>query len=149
MEYGILILFHLLGAAVWTGGHLVLALSVLPLALKERNPEIIHRFEERYERVGIPALVVQILTGLRLAMLFQPNVSEWFQLGDRVSAHIALKLGLLAVTLVLALHARLRLVPRLNRDNLGYLAGHIVAVTVLAVSFVLVGVSLRIGGFVW
>lgn len=59
---------HLLGAAVWTGGHLVLALSVLPKALRERSPQVLRDFEAGFERVGIPALIVQVASGLWLAL---------------------------------------------------------------------------------
>ena len=58
---------------------------------------------------------------------------------------IAYKLGLLGLTLLLALHARLRLVPRLDSSRLPWLALHIAAVTALAVMLVLVGLSIRLG----
>jgi hypothetical protein len=53
---------------------------------------------------------------------------------------------LLAATVALALHARLWLIPRLRDDNLPALAAHILAVTILAVLFVLAGVLFRVGG---
>ncbi len=46
MLFKILVILHTLGATVWTGGHLVLAVTVLPKALKSRNPDLIHQFEE-------------------------------------------------------------------------------------------------------
>ncbi len=53
---------------------------------------------------------------------------------------------LLLLTVMLAIHARLRLIPNLNAQNLPVLAGHVIGVTVLAVLFVLVGVGFRTGG---
>jgi len=41
MTYRLLVALHLLGAAVWVGGHLVLSISVLPRALRARDPGII------------------------------------------------------------------------------------------------------------
>lgn len=146
MEYAILISLHLLGAAIWTGGHMILALGILPGALRSRNVDAVRQFEEKYERIGIPALLVQALTGLRLAYLFLPDWSQWLSFESRVSTHIALKLTLLGLTLILAMHARFRLIPQLGEHNLRFLASHIIAVTILAVLFVLVGVSMRIGG---
>ena len=140
------IMLHVLGATVWTGGHLVLTLGFLPKALRERDPEVIRFFESRYERVGIPALLVQVVTGVILAFHYLPDFSSWFAFDNPTSTHIVLKLVLLGATLALALHARLRLVPNLAENNLRYLAGHIVAVTVISVLFVLVGVGLRTGG---
>ncbi|MBF3283866.1 copper transporter, partial [Pseudomonas aeruginosa] len=51
-----LLFLHLLGAAIWVGGHLVLALGILPGALRRRDPQAIRAFEQVYERIGIPAL---------------------------------------------------------------------------------------------
>jgi putative copper export protein len=144
IEY--VIMLHVLGAAVWTGGHLVLTLGFLPKALRERDPEPIRFFESRYERIGIPALLIQVVTGVVLAFHYLPSFSSWFTLDNHLSTHIVVKLALLLGTLGLALHARLRLIPNLAEDNLRYLAGHIVAVTVLSVLFVLVGVGVRTGG---
>ena len=45
-----------------------------------------------------------------------------------------------------ALHARLKLIPQLTDATLGTLAAHIIAVTVLAVLFVVAGVAFRFGG---
>jgi len=59
-----------------------------------------------------------------------------------------LKLALLAVTVALAIHARLRVVPRLDAATLRYLAYHIVAVTLLGVALLVVGVAIRTGAVV-
>ena len=144
--YVFLVIIHILGASVWTGGHLILTLGFLPRALRARDPGLIEHFESRFERIGIPALVVQVVTGLWLAHIRLPAVSRWFTLDTVQSTHIVLKLVLLFLTVVLAVHARLRLIPRLDAAGLNRLALHIVAVTVLAVLFVLAGVGFRVGG---
>jgi putative copper export protein len=59
---------------------------------------------------------------------------------------IGAKLILLAITLALAVHARLRLVPRLEEGALKPLAFHIVAITIVAVLMVVAGVGFRTGG---
>ncbi len=56
--YAWILLLHLLGAAIWTGGHLVLALGILPQALKTRDPKLLLAFERVYERIGLPALLL-------------------------------------------------------------------------------------------
>jgi putative copper export protein len=137
-----LIVMHVLGAAVWTGGHIVLAVGFLPAALRERDPQIITGFESRFERIGIPALVIQVITGVLLAWPLLSNPDE--PIGAHVAGSLGVKLVLLLVTLALAAHARLRLIPRLRPDNLGTLAIHIVAVTVVAILFVVVGVAIRL-----
>jgi len=143
--YGLLLFLHLLGATVWTGGHLVLALTILPRALRERSVEELRRFEASFERIGIPALALQIVTGLLLAYRQAPDLSRWFDFGDPIGRLIALKLLLLAATLALAVHARLRVIPRLSERNLTLLAWHVIPVTILAVLLLAVGLSFRTG----
>ena len=145
MELGILVFIHVLGASIWVGGHLILAIGFLPRALKENSFEIIEQFESRYEKIGIPALIVQILTGVRLAMIFVPKFADWFSFSTRTSAHIFIKLILLALTVLLAFHAKKFVHPK---KNLKLLAAHIILVTLLAVLLVYFGVSINTGGLV-
>ncbi|RMH93771.1 copper resistance protein CopD [Lysobacter pythonis] len=143
--YGFLLLLHVLGASVWVGGHLVLALGVLPGALRERDVAGLLAFESRYEKVGMPALAVQVVTGLWLAWRFLPEPMQWFDASTPIARLILAKLILLGLTVVIALHARLRVIPVLDGRRLPAMAGHVVAVTILSVLFVVVGLSARAG----
>jgi putative copper export protein len=144
--YHAVLLLHVFGATVWTGGHLVLALGVLPGALASGRLENLQAFESRFERVGIPALLIQVATGVWLAWRIVPDIGSWFAPHDAITAHVSAKLALLVLTLALALHARLRLIPSLGAQNVRLLAAHIVGVTLLSVLFVVVGVGFRFGG---
>lgn len=141
-----LVFFHVLGASVWVGGHIVLATTFLPRALKEKDPRLIQAFEEQFERIGIPALLLQIVTGLWMALIYVP-FNEWLSLASTHHRFLWMKLGLLAGTLALAIHARLFIIPKLSVESLPSLAFHIVLVTLLALSFVLVGLSFRFNFF--
>lgn len=143
--YALLLTLHVLGATVWTGGHLVLAFSILPRVLRERTAAELLRFEAAFERIGIPALLVQVGTGLWLAYRQVPEVGRWFGFADPVARLIGVKLILLLCTVLLAVDARLRILPRLTDATLVALAWHIVPVTVLSVLFVVVGVAFRTG----
>ena len=68
---------------------------------------------------------------------------EWFQLDAFPNNHILAKLVLLAATVGLALHARLRVLPGLDDKGLSALAWHVIPVTILSVLLVAVGVGLR------
>lgn len=140
----LLLLFHLLGATVWTGGHLVLTFAVLPRALADRDPGVITAFESRFERLGLPALAIQVVTGLVLAhrAIGLDNLLD----DNGVARAVLVKVVLLVVTLGLAADSRLRLIPRLSADTLPKLAWHIRLVTVVAVLFVVVGATIRFGG---
>lgn len=144
--FPLVLTLHLLGGCVWTGGHLVLALRVLPAALRARDPAAITAFERAFEPVGLPALVVQVATGLWLAARFGWTPAALLAPAGGLQRAIDAKLALLALTVALAAHARLRLIPGLRAEGLPLLAAHIVAVTVTSVLFVAVGASLRVGG---
>lgn len=145
MTYRVLVALHLLGATVWVGGHLVLALTVLPRALRARDPAIVREFESGFERLGIPALLLQVVTGLWLAYHWAPHVAGWFAPSTPVARLVLVKLVLLTATVALAVHARLRVIPRLEAGTLRFLACHIVAVTLLGVGLLVVGVAIRTG----
>jgi putative copper export protein len=146
VTYYTLLCLHILGATIWVGGHLVLATTILPRALKARKASIITDFEQGYERLGMPALAVQILTGLWLAHRLLGSAANW--LGDTPQAHLVhVKLLCLAATVGLAIHAKTRVIPRLRDDNIPVLGAHIVGVTILGVLFTFAGASLRLGGY--
>lgn len=144
--YSELLFIHIVAATVWVGGHLVLAIGLLPRALATRDPEIILGFERIYERIGLPAMVVQVVTGLWLAHQVQPGIETWTDWSDPLSLTICVKLACLVATVALAVHARLFIIPRLTAARLPLLAVHIVAVTVFALAFVWLGVAFRQGG---
>jgi putative copper export protein len=143
--YNYVLLLHVLAATVWTGGHLVLATAILPRVLKTKSPNDLLQFEAAYEKVGMSALVIQVLSGLWMAHARVPDMRTWFSLSSPMTALISLKLALLAATVATALDARLRIVPHLSAENLPAMARRIYLITVLSVGFVVVGVSFRTG----
>lgn len=143
--YKLILLTHVLAATVWTGGHLVLAITVLPKALRQRSVADILKFESGFERVGISALIIQVVTGIAMALYRMPDIGTWFDFGNPVARLILLKLTLLLLTALFAIDAKLRVIPNLTEKSLNSLAYHIVAVTVISVLFVFVGVSFRTG----
>ncbi|WP_211264637.1 CopD family protein [Gynuella sunshinyii] len=145
MTYGIALLLHILAATIWTGGHIVLATIILPDVLRRKTPQKLLSFEALFERIAMPALLIQVVTGIYLAYHLLPDYSQWHQLNNPVSHGIIAKLTLLLITVLLALDARFRVMPKLSEDNLGDMAWHIIAVTLLAILFVATGVSFRTG----
>ncbi len=137
-----IIFLHILAATIWTGGHLILSLGFLPKAMAKRDFKVIESFESRFEPIGLPALLVLVLTGVYMTTHYAPDL---FQLNwkDHYTRHVLLKYGLLILTLLLAIHARLILIPKKALKPLAY---HIIAVTFLSILFVLLGFSARSGG---
>jgi hypothetical protein len=62
----------------------VLATTLLPRALRHREPSIVLDFEKGFERIGLPALL-QVITGLLLASRWLPELSAWFNLDSNAS----------------------------------------------------------------
>ena len=145
--HGVMLFFHILGATIWTGGHIVLALIILPKALTESSTKILLDFESVYERIGMPALIMQIITGFYLALNIESNVLTWFDFDNKVTNVILIKLTLLTMTACLAINARFRVIPNLSKSNLALMGWHIRAVTIISILFVFVGVSFRTGWF--
>jgi len=143
--YGLLVTLHILSATIWTGGHIVLSIVVLPRVLRKRSPQQLLDFESVYEKIGMPALIIQIVTGLMLAYRMLPDLSLWFDMSIPLAHGIAAKLALLLLTVIFALDARFRVIPKLSESNLTDMALHIIPVTLFSILFVVVGVSFRVG----
>lgn len=137
-----LILLHVLGATIWAGGHLILSLGFLSRALRDKDITIIVNFETNYERIGIPALIIQVITGFWMVLYYVP-FNFWWSLDSPHHYYLWIKISLLLCTILLAVHARLFIIPKLTVERLPSLAFHIVMATVLAVAFVITGLSFR------
>jgi putative copper export protein len=113
----ILVILHTLGASVWIGGHLVLAVTVLPAALKNRDPDRIHQFEEHFEGFGLAALLLRVITGLWLTGIYFPDLQNFFAFESYLSTYVGIKLLVLVGTLALAIHARFFILSNLTKKT--------------------------------
>ena len=134
---------HLLAATIWTGGHLILSIIILPQVLKEKNVQKLRDFEGNYEKIGIPALIIQVVTGFYLIYNIVPDISKWFSFSDYFTTRIGIKLILLIATVLFAMSAKFFVIPKLNDNNLKLMAFHIISVTLIAVTFVIIGASFK------
>ncbi|MCE7934535.1 MAG: copper resistance protein CopD [Chlorobi bacterium CHB2] len=137
-----LVIIHVLGATIWVGGHLILAIRYLPKALQEKSTAPIVGFEHHYEALGLPALALQVITGIWMAHIYQV---EWFSFETVHYAIINTKIILLLCTVLLAIHARAFIIPSLTPKKLPLLASHIILVTIIAVAMLYLGLSFRLG----
>lgn len=143
MPHKWLLILHVLGAAVWVGGHLILCFRFLPESLRKKDPGIITAFEKKYEAIGMPSLLVQVITGVWMALLYNPRLIGF---ANGIETIISLKLILLATIVLLAAHVKLVIIPKLSAEKLRLLATHIIAVTAISVIMLYLGVSVRFGG---
>ena len=115
--------------------------------IKESGSYYYWFFESSFERIGIPALLFQVITGYYLVHYYASDVSQWLNLDMHIGRIFVVKLSCLMLTILLAAHARFRVIPNLDKDNLRYLAAHIIAVTIVSVVFVIAGLNFRTGYF--
>ena len=144
----VVLIFHLLAATVWVGGHLLLTVLLLPRAVRENDPSVILDFQKQYERFGMSSLLILVVTGIAMALDYGVYPGRWFHFADPIETVVSLKLSLLAATFALALSAQFFVIPRLKSGNpaLGVIAFHIISVTLLGVSMLIIGSSIRFGG---
>ena len=83
--FPLLVIVHALAATVWTGGHLVLDLGVLPRALRAQSA----------------ALAIQVLTGLGMGCIYLPGFQGLFSPANPIGMLVGVKLLLLAGTAAL------------------------------------------------
>lgn len=148
MNHHFLLIVHLLCAAIWVGGHLMLVFAYLPKALKEKNQHIILEYEKKYEPVGMPALALLVITGIMMAYKYGVGVEHWFHFATPIEKVVSVKLALLFVTVLFALSAQFRVLPKLknNADTLPEMSIHIISVTTIGVIMLILGSFVRFGG---
>jgi putative copper export protein len=146
MRHHLLLIIHLLAATLWIGGHLLLTLRYLPKALKTKDVGIIRNFEKQYEAVGLPALLILVVTGICMAYDYGITMSLWFTFSGALEKIISIKLLLLFSTFLLAVHARLFIIPRLSAERLNLMAAHIVLITLISIAMLVMGTFVRFGG---
>ncbi len=146
MSHHLLLIFHLLGAAIWVGGHLILAIGILPEVLKKKDPEILLNFERKYEKIGIPALLIMVISGIWMSYQFGIGFSDWFYFENPIETVISIKLILLFTTILFALSANIFVLPKLSPKKLPLMAFHVISVTILGVLMLIIGSFVRYGG---
>ena len=146
MKHHITLIIHLLAATIWVGGHLILCFRYLPKALKKKDPQVIMEFEKQYEPLGIPALLLLVITGILMAYDYNVTISTWFSFSNTIEKVVSIKLLLLLSTLLLAIHARFFLIPKLNTSNLLFMSLHIIILSFISVAMLVFGSLVRLGG---
>lgn len=145
----LLLIIHLICAAVWVGGHLVLAIAFLPKALKNRDFSYIHNFEKSYEPIGMPSLLLLVATGIKMAYDFGAEYQVWFSFSNPIETVVSLKLLCLLLTVCFAISAQTRVLPKLRKgqiEKLPEMAFHIISVTLIGITMLILGSFVRYGG---
>lgn len=147
-NHHLLLIAHLLAAAIWVGGHSLLLVSYVPRALKQNNKFVILDFEARYERLGMSALVVLVATGIAMAIDYGVLPEHLLDFAPGIGRIVSIKLTLLLATVLFALSAQLVVIPRLKKGHPSLLpiVAHIFGVTTLGFLMLFFGSFIRYGG---
>jgi len=146
MLYKLIVMVHILGAALWIGGRGVLVGVVIPRVKRTGDVEHLKDFEKGIGRIGLAALAVQLVTGLWLVDHWLGGLGALLRPTNPI-AHMALtKLALLVALVGLAGYAHHRMLPRLEPGRLGLFAMHAWVTAALSVILLVLGVGIRTGG---
>ena len=125
--------------------HLILAIGFLPKAIKNRDINEIKVFKDKFESIGMPALLVLIVTGILMAYNYDVTFSKWFSFANGIESIVSIKIILVLITFCLAIFAQFYIFPKLTQKNFHRVTGLIVSVTSIAVSMLVLGSLVRIG----
>lgn len=146
MLHQLLLIIHLLAATVWVGGHLILLLIYVPKARKTNSLDGISFFRKNFEILGMPSLILLLLTGVLLAYDYDVSIDKWFQFKGGVERIVSIKLLLFITTITLALTATKLIFPKLKNQPKPILYLFIILVTSIAVIMLVLGSLIRVGG---
>lgn len=149
MNHHFLLIIHLIAATVWVGGHLYLALRVLPGVLKNKDAERLLKFEKSFEPLGMPALLLLVITGVWMSLQFGISWDQWLSFSSPLEQVVSTKLLLLLSTILFAVSAQTRVLPKLRngQNKLPEMAIHITVVNLLGIALLIMGTFIRYGGF--
>ena len=146
MYHHFLLIIHLVAATIWIGGHLILAIRYLPEAIKTKDLEKLKGFKDKFEPVGMPSLIILVITGILMAYDYDVTISKWFSFSNGIEKVISIKLILFITSLTLAISAQLFIFPKLSPKKHYYVTILIVVVTLIAISMLVLGSLIRLGG---
>lgn len=146
MKHHLVLLLHLLAATIWVGGHLILLLRYVPKAIRTKKLDEISFFRKNFEPVGIPSLIVLLITGIIMSYDFGVSIDQWFSFQNPIEKVISIKLLLLIFSIMMAISAVKFIFPKLRDKPTTLLYLLITVVTLIAVTMVVLGSLFRIGG---
>lgn len=146
MKHQIILIIHLLAATIWVGGHLILLLRYVPKAIKTKSLDELSVFRKNFEPVGMPSLFILIITGILMAYDYNITFEKWFLFENSIEKIVSIKLILLFISLTLAFITIKFVLPSINKTSPFLLYCIIFLVTTIAVTMLILGSLVRVGG---
>jgi len=145
IERSVLVILHILGASIWIGGMLIMALGVLPKAKKAKSASLIKDYEGSFHILGMIALTLQFLTGFRLAMIYTGGMKGLFDFSNHLAVLFVWKLALLILTMVLFVVFKKKTLAKLTDENIGSASNMIWNITIFAIALMVLGLGFSRG----
>lgn len=145
MEKSVLIILHILGASIWIGGMLIMALGVLPKAKKANNASLIKDYEGSFHILGMIALTLQFLTGFRLAMIYAGGMKGLFDFSNHAAVLFMWKLVLILLTMGLFVVFKKKTLSALVNSNVSSASSMIWILTLISIALMVLGLGFSRG----
>ncbi|MER3327946.1 MAG: hypothetical protein RIF34_00095 [Candidatus Kapaibacterium sp.] len=145
IERSILVILHILGASIWIGGMLIMALGVLPKAKKANKASILLDYESSFHIIGMIALTIQFITGFRLAMIYTGGMKGLFDFSNHLAILFAWKLALLLLTMGLFVFFKKKTLAKLTDENIASASNMIWNITIFAIALMILGLGFSRG----
>lgn len=148
MNHQLLLIIHLICAAIWVGGHLYVATIIIPKVLKTREASKMLNFEKSFEPLGMPALLILVITGIWMMYQYGVSFSKLFAFKNPIETAISLKVIFLLATVALAISAQTWVLPSVRKSpkRIPIMAVHVILVALLGVALLTVGSFVSRGG---
>ncbi|KAA0217529.1 MAG: hypothetical protein DYG94_00005 [Leptolyngbya sp. PLA3] len=143
-EYLTLVVLHILGAATWIGSLISTLFGSIPHARASGDLTALkHAGKIVVGRLGLAALILQVLTGVRLGTKFGWGVILRF---EGPASHLVLsKITLLVVIILIGGHLYHKTLPRLSPEGLRSFAAATWLLLVLSLLIAVAGAGLQTG----
>lgn len=145
MEKSVLIILHILGASIWIGGLLIMALGVLPKAKKANNSLLLRDYEGSFHILGMIALTLQFLTGFRLAMIYAGGMKGLFDFSNHAAVLFIWKLVLILLTMGLFVVFKKKTLSALTDSNISSASAMVWILTIIALALMILGLGFSRG----
>lgn len=145
IERSILVILHILGASIWIGGMLIMALGALPKAKKTSDASLLKNYEGSFHILGMIALTIQFLTGFRLAMIYAGGMKGLFDFSNHAAVLFMWKLVLILVTMGLFVVFKKKTLSKLDSTNVSSASAMIWMLTLLALGLMILGLGFSRG----
>ncbi len=148
MNHQLLLIIHLLCATIWVGGHLYVAIIIIPSVLKTRDATKMLNFEKSFEPLGMPSLLLLIVTGIWMMYQFGVHLGDLFAFSTPIETTLSLKVIFLLSTVALAISAQTWVLPSVRKSprRIPIMAIHVILVALLGVALLTVGSFVSRGG---